>query len=143
MTGAAQPLLLLHLRVVGLVMAGLVVVNVCVPMHFHWREEMARISLVNRQIFQAHAVFLVLTLALISALLLTCGDALLEPTRLSRALLIGLTIFWTLRLVMQWGFFSTKIWRGRRFNTAMHYLFSAIWIYVSTVFAAALWTTLG
>ena len=63
------------------------------------------ISLVNRQIFQAHAVFLVLTLALISALLLTCGDALLEPTRLSRAVLVGLTIFWTLRLVMQWGFY--------------------------------------
>ena len=40
-------------------------------------------SLVNRQIFQAHTVFLVLTLALFSALLLTCGDALLEPTRLA------------------------------------------------------------
>ena len=143
MTAAAPALLLLHLRIVGMVMAGLVIVNVCVPARFHWREEMARISLLNRQIFQAHAVFLVLTLGLISALLLTCGDALLEPTRLSRAILIGLTIFWTLRLVMQWGFFSPALWRGHRFNTAMHYLFSAIWVYVSTVFAAALWTTLG
>ena len=85
---------------------------------------------------QAHAVFLVLTLALVSALLLTCGDALLEPTRLSRAILIGLTIFWTLRMVMQWGFYSPTIWRGHRFNTVMHCLFSVIWIYVSTVFAA-------
>jgi len=25
----------------------------------------------------------------------------------------------------------------------MHYVFSAIWIYVSAVFAAALWATLG
>jgi hypothetical protein len=143
MTAAAPTLLLVHLRIVGVVMACLVVVNVCVPKRFHWREEMARLSLLNRQIFQAHAVFLVLTLALISALLLTCGEALLEPTRLSRAILIGLTIFWTLRMVMQWGFYSPKIWRGHRFNTVMHYLFSAIWIYVSTVFAAALWTTLG
>lgn len=46
-------------------------------------------------------------------------------------------------MVMQWGFYSPAIWRGHRFNTAMHYLFSAIWIYVSTVFAVALWTTLG
>jgi hypothetical protein len=115
-------------------------VSVVVPKRFRWREEMATLSLLNRQIFQAHAVFLVLTLALISALLLTSSDALLEPTRLSRAILIGLTIFWTLRLVMQWGFFSPALWRGHRFNTAMHYLFSAIWIYVSTVFAAALWT---
>ena len=46
-----------------------------VPWRFHWRDEMARLSLLNRQIVQAHAVFLVLTLALLSALLLICGDA--------------------------------------------------------------------
>jgi hypothetical protein len=142
MTAAPQTLLV-HLRIVGVVMAWLVVVNLYVPLRFHWREEMARLSLLNRQIFEAHAVFLVLTLALFSALLLTCGDALLEPTRLSRAILVGLTIFWTLRMLMQWGFYSPEIWRGHRFNTVMHYVFSAIWVYVSTVFAAALWTTLG
>ena len=135
----ASQLLLLHLRVVGVLMACLVVVNVDVPRRFRWREEMARLSLLNRQIVQAHTVFLVLTLALTSALLLGCGDALLEPTRLSRALLIGLTLFWTLRMVMQWRFFSPALWRGHRFNTAVHYLFSAVWVYVSAVFAAALW----
>lgn len=142
MTIAPQTLLV-HLHIVGVVMAWLVVVNLCVPRRFHWREEMARLSLLNRQIFEAHAVFLVLTLGLFSALLLTCGEALLEPTRLSRAMLIGLTIFWSLRMVMQWGFYSPAIWRGHRFNTAMHYLFSAIWIYVSSVFAAALWTAMS
>jgi hypothetical protein len=135
--------LLLHLHVVGVVMMALVMVNVWVPVRFHWREEMVRLSLLNRQIFQAHAFFLVLTLALFSALLLTCGDALLERTRLSRAMLSGLTLFWTLRMVMQWGFYSPAIWRGHRFNTAMHCVFSAVWIYVSGVFATALWAVRG
>ena len=134
--------LLVHLRFVGVVMASLVVVNLMVPGRFHWREEMSRLSLVNRQIFQAHSVFLVLTLALFSALLLTCGPALLEPTRLSRAVLSGLTIFWGLRMVMQWWFYSPLIWRGHRFNTVMHYTFSVVWVYVTTVFAVALWATL-
>ena len=138
-----QHALLVHLRLVGVAMAVLVAVNLYVPRRFHWREEMGRLSLLNRQIFQAHAVFLVLTLALFSALLLTCGEALLEPTRLGRAMLIGLTIFWGLRMLMQWLFYSPRIWRGDRFNTAMHYLFSMIWIYVTAVFAAALWTTIG
>jgi hypothetical protein len=102
---------------------------------------MARLSLVNRQIVTAHAVFLALTLALTSALLLLWGDALLEPTRLSRALLAGLTIFWTVRMVMQWAFYSPAIWRGHRFNTVMHAVFSALWIYVSAVFATAWWST--
>jgi hypothetical protein len=136
-------LLLLHLRIVGVVMAALVGVNLFVPGRFHWRDEMARLSLLNRQIFQAHAVFLILTLALFSVLLLTCADALLEPTRLSRAVLAGLTIFWGLRMVMQWGFYSPAIWRGHRFNTVMHGVFSVTWIYVTAVFAAALWTVVA
>ena len=135
--------LLVHLRLVGVVMASLVVVNLMVPGRFHWREEMSRLSLVNRQIFQAHSVFLVLTLALFSALLLTCGTALLEPTRLSRAVLFGLTVFWGLRMLMQWYFYSPLIWRGHRFNTVVHYVFSIVWVYVTTVFAAALWVTLA
>jgi hypothetical protein len=135
--------LLVHLRVVGVVMASLVVVNLVVPRRFHWREEMSRLSLLNRQIFQAHNVFLILTLALFSALLLTSGAALLEPTRLSRAVLGGLTVFWGLRMLMQWYFYSPLIWRGHRFNTVMHYVFSVVWVYVTTVFAAALWVTLS
>ena len=134
--------LLVHLRVVGVVMAFLVVVNLVVPRRFHWREEMSRLSLLNRQIFQAHNVFLILTLALFSVLLLTSGAALLEPTRLSRAVLGGLMVFWGLRMLMQWYFYSPLIWRGHRFNTVMHYVFSVVWVYVTTVFALALWVTL-
>jgi hypothetical protein len=136
-------ILLLHLRVVGIAMAVLVAINVYVPRRFHWREEMTRVSLVNRQIFTAHAVFLALTLALTSALLIGYADALVQPSPLSRAILLGLTIFWTARMVMQWGFYSPDLWRGNRFNTFCHYLFSALWVYMSTVFVAAFWTALG
>ncbi len=132
--------LLIHLRVVGVVMAALVLVNLFVPRRFHWHEELARLSLLNRQIFQAHSVFLVLTLALFSALLLSSAAALLEPTRLSRAVLAGLTIFWGLRMLMQWFFYSPRIWRGHRFHTVMHIVFSATWIYVTAVFATAWWS---
>jgi hypothetical protein len=131
--------LVAHLQAGGVVMATLVVVNLFIPSRFHWREEMSRLSLVNRQIFQVHSIFLVLTLGLFSVLLLTCARALVEPTRLSRAVLSGLTIFWGLRMVMQWCFYSPELWRGHRFNTVVHYTFSVIWIYLTSVFAVALW----
>jgi len=134
-------LVVAHLRAVGVVMALLVGVNLVVPVRYRWRDETARLSLLNRQIFQAHAVFLILTLALFSVLLLIYADALVEPTRLSRAMLGGLTIFWGLRMLMQWCFYSPAIWRGDRFNTAVHWLFSATWVYVTGVFATA-WLTL-
>ena len=140
---AIAALLAMHLRAVGVLMAGLVAVNVFVPRRFGWREELSRVSLLNRQIFQVHAIFLIVTLALLSALLLTCADALVQPTRLSRALLAGLTLFWGLRMLVQWFYYSPAIWRGDRFNTVVHVLFSALWVYVTAVFAAALYFVAG
>jgi hypothetical protein len=135
--------LVTHLHVIGVLMAALVVVNLFVPGRFRWRDEMARLSLVNRQIFQAHTIFIVLTVAMFSALLLTSADALLEPTRLSRAILAGLTLFWGLRMLMQWFFYSPAIWRGDRFNTVMHGVFSIAWVYITATFATALWANLA
>lgn len=130
--------LLVNLRIVGILLAALVVVNLFVPSRFGWRDDMAKLSLLNRQIFQAHSVFVILTLALSSALLLTSADALLEPSRLSRAILLGLTMFWALRMAMQWWFYSPDIWRGNRFFTTMHVVFSMTWIYMTGVFGTAL-----
>jgi hypothetical protein len=63
---------------------------------------------VNRQIFEVHAIFLVLVLGMFSVLLLSSSEALLEPSRLSRLLLGGLTIFWGLRLLAQWFYYSPR-----------------------------------
>lgn len=134
---ALSDTLLMHLRTAGVVLAWLVIVNLAVPRRFGWREELTRVSPLNRQIFLAHNFFLILTLALLSVLLLTEPDALLEPSALSRAVLLGLTIFWGARMLMQWFFYSSEIWRGRRFFTVMHYVFSIVWIYLTGVFAWA------
>ena len=133
-----DPTLVFHLRVVGVLMALLAIANLFVPGRFNWREELSRVSLLNRQIFQAHTIFIVLLIALMSALFLTCAEALLEPTRLSRAVLIGLTIFWGLRMLMQWCFYSPRVWRGNRFHTVMHGVFSIGWIYVTAICGLAL-----
>jgi hypothetical protein len=130
-------LLLIHLRVVGGFMAALVLLNVFVPRHLDWPNELRRVSLVNRQIFEVHAIFLVLVLAMFAVLLLTSSEALLEPSRLSRLVLGGLTIFWGLRMLAQWFYYSPATWRGNRLRTTMHYGFSVAWIYVTAVFALA------
>jgi hypothetical protein len=45
-------------------------------------------------------------------------------------------------MLMQWFFYSPAIWRGHRFNTVMHAVFSITWVYVTATFAAALWSNL-
>ena len=139
----APETLLLHLRVVGVLLAVLVVVHAFVPGRLRWSDELPRLSLVNRQIFEVHTLFIVLVLALSSTLLLTSSDALLVPSRLSRALLLGLTLFWGLRMLVQWFYYSPAVWRGNRFNTAAHCVFSTVWVYITTTFGAALWSNVS
>ena len=135
--------MIVHLRIVGALMALLVVMHLFVPGRLRWREELARLSTINRQIFYVHTIFIVLLLALLAVLFAAYAEALLEPGPLSRAVLTGLTIFWTLRLLTQWFVYSPEVWRGNRFNTAVHAVISVVWIYVVGVCATALWTNIN
>ena len=54
----------------------------------------------------------------------------------------GLRLNAGLRMAVQWGFYSSALWRGQRFNIIVHHVFSALWVYLTAVFAAALWMNL-
>ena len=90
-------------------------------------------SLINRQMFYIHSYFIALTLLLMGILCLTSAADLLN-TNLGKRICLGLGIFWLIRLVIQFVGYSSKLWRGKRFETGMHILFSLFWIYLSTVF---------
>jgi hypothetical protein len=129
------------LRISGVALLGLFGLNFFVPRQFRWREEMARLSLVNRRIFQVHAIFIALILLMMGLLLTLLPHALLEPQPLARAVLAGLIAFWGLRLFMQIFFYDAALWRGKRFETAMHVLFSGLWLFFTVTFSVALWNT--
>jgi hypothetical protein len=129
----------LHLKIVGITLILLGALHAAFPRRFHWSEELSRLSLLNRQIFVVHCLFIVLVLWMMGALSLLFTDALLEPTALARPVLAGLTLFWLVRLVIQWAVYDHALWRGNRFNTVVHILFTALWSYYTFVFGSALW----
>ena len=88
----------LHLRVMGVIMLLLVAMNLHIPRRFRWKQEMAGLSLVNRQIFQVHAAFICIILALFATMLLGLTNELLQPTRLARGILVGMATFWFCRM---------------------------------------------
>ena len=133
----------LHLRVVGVLLLALVAVNFYVPRRFNWRGELASLSLLNRQIFQVHAAFICVILAMFAALVLLYARHLLEPTPLARAVLAGLAGFWFLRLLTQWFVYDRRLWRGKRFETTVHIVFTGVWAYFAATFAYALAHNLG
>jgi hypothetical protein len=131
--------LLVHLRIVGCMLLALAGMHVFLPGRLNWNEELRHVSLLNRQIFLVHTFFIALVLTMMGVLSLFCGGLLLAGSPLSHVVLGGLALFWITRLVVQWFVYDKTLWRGDRFNTRVHLLFSALWAYFSAVYGAALW----
>ena len=127
-----------HLRIAGALQILLALLHLAFPKRFKWKEELARLSPLNRQIFLVHTFFICVVLTLIGALSLLAANTLLEPSRLSRLVLGGFATFWGLRLLCQFFVYDASLWRGQRFNTVMHALFSLLWLYLTGVYLGAL-----
>ena len=66
-------------------------------------------------------------------LCLTSTEELLTTT-LGKRISLGIGIFWAIRLYVQFFGYSSKIWKGKVFETIMHIVFTALWTYLSVVF---------
>ena len=128
----------MHLRIVGILLVLLGLSHAFFNRYFGWKRELAEVSLLTRQIFFVHSFFIGLGVALAGGGSFLCADALLCPGLLSRTLLAGMTMFWLCRLLAQFFAYDSRIWKGDRFRTFMHAVFSALWIYVTATYGIAL-----
>jgi hypothetical protein len=126
-----------HLRLAGALQIALALFHLLFPRRFDWKTELARLSPLNRQMFLVHTFYVCLVLVLIGCLSLCAPRELMQPTRLARLALAGFALFWAIRLVFQWAVYDSALWKGNRFNTAMHWLFTLLWAYLTWVYAGA------
>lgn len=126
-----------HLRISGGLFVILGFAHVGFGKRLNWREDLAKLSVVNRQIFVLHSFYIALLLVMLGSLLLFLTDALLQPSPLSKALLGAMTLLWTIRFGVQWLFFERSIWEGHAANRRIHYLLMLFWAYVALVDAFA------
>jgi hypothetical protein len=130
----------LHLRIAGALLLLLAAIHPWMPKELRWKEDLAKLTPVNRQVFLVHAGFLVLLLVLTGSLLLFYAGELAAPGRLSRALLGGLALFWGLRLITQLFVYDRSLWRGNPRYTAVHVAFTLLWFYLTAVFGWGWWS---
>jgi hypothetical protein len=122
-----------HLEIIGILLIALALLHVVFPRYFKWKEELKGVSLVTRQILHVHTFFIALTVFLMGLLCLTSARD-LATTPLGRRIALGLFVFWFCRLVLQFFGYSSKLWRGKFFETIVHIGFSFLWAYLSAVF---------
>jgi hypothetical protein len=123
----------LHLKVIGIMLILLAAIHILFPKYFNWTNEFVSLSLVNRQMVYVHTFFIGLTVFLMGVLCLTLSSDLVH-SEFGRRISLGLGIFWTMRLLIQFFVFSKELWKGKTFETSMHVLFSLLWIYLSAIF---------
>jgi hypothetical protein len=123
----------IHLKIIGFLLVLLALVHVIFPKYFNWKEEFKSLSLINRQMMTVHTFFIALIVFLMGLLCLTSTTELIE-TRLGKTISLGLGLFWTARLFIQFFVYSRELWKGKTFETLIHILFSGLWIYLSIIF---------
>ncbi|MES2558309.1 MAG: hypothetical protein V4590_01110 [Bacteroidota bacterium] len=125
----------LHLKIIGVLLVVLALIHIIFPKYFNWDKELKSLSLINRQMMNIHMFFIALTVLLMGVLCLTSSSELIE-TALGKKISLGLGVFWMIRLYIQFFGYSSVLWKGKTFETSIHILFSALWLYLSIVFLA-------
>ena len=123
----------IHIQIIGSILIALALVHVIFPKYFNWKLELINLSLINRQMMTTHTFFIALTVFLMGLLCITQSQS-LTSTDLGKTICLGLGIFWLVRLFFQLFIYSTKLWRGKTFETIVHIFFTLFWTYMSVVF---------
>jgi hypothetical protein len=127
-----------HLRLAGAGLILLASAHLVFPRRFGWKEELPRLSLLNRQMFLVHVVFIATMLVLFGGLSLFLAEDLLDGSRLARTVLAGFVVIWSMRLLTQLFVYDRSLWRGQRFPTLVHVGFTVFWAYLVLVYGLAL-----
>lgn len=123
----------LNLKITGILLILLALLHLSFPKHFNWKQELSSLNIINREMMYVHSFFIAFVVFLMGLLCLTSSNELLS-TILGKRISLGLGIFWMVRLCVQFLGYSSKVWKGKTFETAAHVLFSVFWVYLSALF---------
>jgi hypothetical protein len=123
----------IHLKIVGTLLIALSLMHIIIPKYFKWEQELTSLSLITKQILYVHTFFIAFVVLLMGLLSLSYSYELVHDP-FGRIISLGLFGFWLTRLIFQFLVYSPKVWRGKRFETVMHVMFSITWLYFTIVF---------
>lgn len=93
-----------------------------IPRLLNWREPIANMPLLVREVFHIHTFFIGLTCAIFGTLTWAFAhDIATAAHPMLRWFAFCLGLFWGIRCVMQWAFYSASHWRGLLPQTIAHW----------------------
>ena len=130
---------LLHLA--AALQLGIAVLNLFLVRLLKWKEELARMPLLLREVLQVHAWFISITLGIFVAMTWRFASEMAAGGNVvCRWLAGGIGLFWAIRAVLQFTYYSRSHWRGQPARTAAHV---ALLLVYGSFAATYLWAAYG
>jgi hypothetical protein len=127
-------ILLKLLWIAGLIQLAMVAANIYLPRKLKYRENLAEVTPMFRQIFIVHAAYIVGVVLLFAVLTLTFGAELASGRGLGRFLAVAMCAFWLCRVPLQLLYFDSALRRANRLgDTAM----TAALVFLAATYGAA------
>jgi hypothetical protein len=108
--------------------------NFFLPAKLKYRENLAKVSPIIRQIFTVHATYIVLVLIGFGLICLLFPADLCGASPLGKFLCEFLAVFWGLRVVLQILYYDRAVKREHPLGA---FFFGAVFLYLAVAFAAA------
>ena len=100
---------------------GVAVLNLLLIRLLRWQDDLKRLSLLPRQVFVVHLLFISITLMIFGVLTWRFAGAMVGGTSEVAAWLAGsIAVFWILRAILQVTYYSGQHWRGKVPQTVAH-----------------------
>ena len=89
----------------------------------HWDSELKSVSQLLREVFYVHKWFITITLLIFGVITIRfANDIGTGSYEMARWFAAGVGIFWGIRTVIQWVFYSSSHWKGNPGRTAIHWI---------------------
>ena len=116
------------------------VLNLFLVRIMKWEEPVVRMPQLVREVFHVHAWFITITLVIFGVVTIRFAGELAAGTNdLGRWLVCGIGLFWLIRWVIQFFFYSSSHWKGKCAETAVHIVDPDLWVFHRSVFAGGIW----
>ncbi len=122
------------LRVAGAGLILLALLHVPISRELKWKEDARKLSPMNESVFHVHTFFVCLVLVIMGLPSLLTPQALLEKSMLGKWTAVSWSVFWFIRLYCQWFVYRSDLWKGNPKETFIHYWFTLVWIYLTTLY---------
>ena len=111
----------LLLEIAAVLQLGVAVLNLFLIRLLDWRQELSRVPLLMREVFQVHVWFISITLAIFGVMTWRfAGEIANRQNPVAQWLAGGIGSFWAVRTVLQITYYSASHWRGQVGRTVAH-----------------------